>query len=211
MPMDDSQRLARLEGAVTKLVKMKEAEANAASQKKSATERMHNQLAKALPPTLRPLNVGEYSNVIWSYWFPCVSGIIAPNSAVDVLVQITQEAAFIATHLFASLFQYEPDTPAPGQNRYTHISDLSTHPVKLSLVDAQSTRQFMSSPEMLDLFGNNERPRELVTPNFYLPNSTIVARIQNDSPTNYYKVSVNLLGARVRIDEASKVLGTMVE
>jgi hypothetical protein len=211
MPTNDEQRLARLEGAVTKLVKMKEAEANAAAQKKGATERMHNQLSRALPPALRPLNVGEYSKVVWSYWFPCVSEIIAPNSAVDVLVQITQEAAFILTHMFASVFQFQADTPAPGQNTYTYLSDLNPHPLKLSLIDAQSSRQFMNAPEMLAMFGDNERPRQIVTPNFYLPNSTIVARIQNDSPTNYYKVSVNLLGARVRVDEAASVLGTLVD
>lgn len=204
----EQQRIIRLEQNVEKLVKMQQASNNAPAMKASATERMHNQLLNALPPGLRPLNVGEYSSVVWSYWFPMTSGIIAPNTAQDVLTTITQEAAFICTHFFCVAHQYEANV-VPGQNRYTSLA-VTNLPVKLTLVDAQSTRQFMNAPEPIGLFGDNELPRKLPTPNLYLPNSTITARIQNDSPTVSYRVSVILLGARVRIDEASKVLGTMI-
>lgn len=204
----EQQRIIRLEQNVEKLVKMQQATNNAPAMQASATERMHNQLLKALPPALRPLNVGEYSSVVWSYWFPMTSGIISANTAQDVMTTITQEAAFICTHIFAVAHLYEPAV-VPGQNRFSQVS-VTNLPVKMTLVDAQSTRQFMNSPEPLGLFGDNEIPRKLPSPNLYLPNSTITARVQNDSPTLAYKVSIILLGARVRIDEASKVLGTMI-
>jgi hypothetical protein len=213
MPIDDSQRLARLENAVSRLSQAKQAEAAKKVDpraKQGPTEKMHDQLSRSLPQALRPLNVGAYSNVVWSYWFPMTTLILAPNSALDTLVQVTQEAAFILTHLHASVYEYLPNVPTSGKNTYNFVRDISLLPLKMTLVDAQSTRQFMNAPESLALFGDYERPRQLVTPNLYLPNSTIVGRVQNDSPTKYYKVVINLLGARVRIDEASSVLSTMV-
>jgi hypothetical protein len=83
-------------------------------------------------------------------------------------------------------------------------------PLRVTLVDAQSSRQFMNAPEPLGLFGTAEFPRKLPTPNFYLPTSTIIARISNDSPSKYYKVCFVLVGARVRVDEANNIRGTMV-
>jgi hypothetical protein len=208
----EQKRIIRLEQTVANLDKrLQAADAQkkaAEASKKSPTEAMHNQLLAALPPALRPLNVGEYSSVIWSYWFPMTSGVIAENTAVDVMTTITQEAAFIMTHMFCVAHLYEPAV-VPGQNRYTRVP-VTNLPVKLTLVGAQSTRQFMLSPEPIELFGDKELPRKFPSPNLFLPNSTITARIQNDSPTAKYRISVVLLGARVRVDEASKVLGTMI-
>lgn len=220
--MNDAQRIARLEQTVSQLLKRKDAEIAAKNKKiadmqsaqkdameKNPIERAHDQLARALPDNLRPRNLGKYADAVWSYWFPMVSGVVAPGSAVDVQVAVTQEAAFIMSHMFATAYLYEANTPGAGQNRYTLLTDLNPLPLKVTLIDAQSTRQFMHLPEPIALLGTNELPRKLPTPNFYLPNSTIVVRVQNDSPTYSYKVVVNLLGARVRISDA-QALGTML-
>lgn len=200
-------QIARLEKALGQLLKMRQNEANAADMAVTAPDRMHNNLNKNLPPALRPLNVGEYSSVVWSYFFPLMSGIIAPNTALDVLTSITQEAAFIMTHMYAVAYEY---TSVLGVNKYTRVENLDVLPLKLTLVDAQSNRQFMNAPEPISLFGTPEIPRKLPTPSFYLPTSTVVTRIQNDSPTKSYQVCFVLLGARVRIDDAQNIRGTLV-
>lgn len=209
--LSPAAQIARLEKAVSQLLKMKQAELAAPDAINTAADKMHNNLSRNLPHALRPLNVGEYSSVVWSYFFPMTSGIIAPNTAVDVLTNVTQEAAFIMTHMFPLVYEYIPESlPAIVGNSFNHVANIDTVPLKLTLVDAQSSRQFMNAPEPLGLFGTNELPRRLPTPNFYLPTSTIVARIQNDSSTNFYKVCFVLVGARVRVDEASHIRSTLV-
>jgi hypothetical protein len=205
--MSPAAQIARLEKTVGQLLKMKQSELAAPDAVNTAADKMHNNLQRSLPSALRPLNVGEYSNVVWSYFFPMVSGIIAPNTALDVLTNVTQEAAFIMTHMFPVVYEY---TSVLGVNQFNHVANMDVLPLRATLVDAQSSRQFMAAPEPLALFGTNEFPRKLPTPNFYLPTSTIVARISNDSPSKYYKVCFVLLGARVRVDEAQNIRGTMV-
>jgi hypothetical protein len=205
--MSPAAQIARLEKAVGQLLKIRQAELSATDNARTAPERMHNNLNKNLPHALRPLNVGEYSNVVWSYFFPLSSGVIAPGMAADVLTNVTQEAAFIMTHMFCIAYEY---TNVMGVHKYTYVKNMDTLPLKITLVDAQSSRQFMNSPEQIGLLGTNELPRCLPTPSFYLPTSTIIARIQNDSVSDYFKVCTVLMGARVRIDEASKIRSTLI-
>lgn len=166
-----------------------------------------------LPPKLRPGNVGWISDVVWGYGFNAGGILVEPGRAIDSVVSVTQEAAFILTKITQVVYEREG---TPGNYTYNmvdyHDPNYETSGVyglRYSMTDAQSGRSFMTQPEAIDNLGTNRYPYRLPTPLFFLPNSSIVFRFQNDTTTHSYYPFLTLWGVRIRLDEAGSILSTL--
>lgn len=168
---------------------------------------------KVLPPKLRPGNVGWISDVVWGYGFNAGGILLEPGRAIDSIVSVTQEAAFILTKITQVVYVREG---TPGNYTYNMIDyhdpnyEVSgAYGVRFTLTDAQSGRSYMTQPEPIDNMGSNRYPYRLPTPLFFLPNSSIVFRFQNDSADMTYYPFLTLWGVRIRLDEAGSILSTL--
>lgn len=167
-------------------------------------------LDAALPATLRPGNVGSINRVIWPFFFTFTAPELAPNSASQGFTTITQEAAFVWMSYTKSVYK---KTAGPV---YTYVDpdDYSsvgqTDGLKFTLKDAQSTRTFHNSPLEIDSIGNPQFPSVLPTPILFLPNSTIEITYQNDNASDTFVPFITMFGYRVRIEDAQRILSTVV-
>lgn len=167
-------------------------------------------LDRALPATLRPGNVGSINRVIWPFWFTFSAPELAPNSSSQGFVTITQEAAFVMMSYSKAIYKKTagPVYTYVDPNDYTSAG--SVDGLKFTLKDAQSTRTFHNSPLEIDTVGVPEFPSVLPTPILFLPNSTIEITYQNDNASDTYVPFVTLFGYRVRIEDAQRILSTVV-
>lgn len=170
-------------------------------------------LKATLPPKLRPGNIGWISDVVWGYGFNAGGITVEPGRAIDSIVTVTQEAAFILTKITQTVYIREG---APGAYTYEMVDYhdpnyeySGTYGLKYTMTDAQSGRSYMTFPEQVENLGSGRYPYRLPTPLFFLPNSTIVFRFQNDSPDITYIPFLTLWGVRIRLDEAGSILSTL--
>jgi len=170
-------------------------------------------LKSVLPPKLKPGNIGFISDVVWGYGFNAGGIILEPGRAIDSIVTVTQEAAFILTKMSGTVYHR---AGVSGSYTYNLIDyhDPSyefsgAYGLKYSMTDAQSGRSYMTFPESIDNIGTGRYPYRLPTPLFFLPNSTIVFRFQNDSEHETYIPFITLWGVRIRLDEAGSILSTL--
>jgi|WetSurMetagenome_2_1015567.scaffolds.fasta_scaffold20365_2 hypothetical protein len=175
-------------------------------------------LSQVLPNYLMPGNIGDVNKVCWPFWFtnitPELPAAIGGNASQSkATVTITQEAAFIVTSITKAVFIHT--VPAPGVNVYTYVDAEQvgqtplTPGLSMALIDAQSSRNFMSQPLNLDHIGDAKFPTELPTPLMFLPNSVIETQLFNSNPTNAYIPWITFLGVRCRIEDAQRIYSTI--
>lgn len=176
----------------------------------SSAASLKSNLDAALPATMRPGNVGSINRVIWPFFFTFTAPELSPNSSSQGFTTITQEAAFVWMSYTKAVYK---KTAGPV---YTYVDpdDYSavgqTDGLKFTLRDAQSTRTFHNSPLEVDQIGNPQFPSVLPTPILFLPNSTIEITYQNDNAADTFVPFITLFGYRVRIEDAQKILSTVV-
>jgi hypothetical protein len=170
-------------------------------------------IKNVLPPKLRPGNIGWISDVVWGYGFNAGGITVEQGRAIDSIVTVTQEAAFILTKITQTVYIREG---APGAYTYEMVEyhdpnyEFSgSYGLKYTMTDAQSGRSYMTFPEPVENLGSGQYPYRLPTPLFFLPNSTIVFRFQNDSTDTTYIPFLTLWGVRIRLDEAGSILSTL--
>lgn len=165
----------------------------------------------ALPPQLRPRNIGAINQVIWPFYFTFTAPELAPNSSSQGFTTITQEAGFILLSITKAVFK-----KTTGPTQYTYVDPQNytgggdTDGLKWTLRDAQSTRVFNNLPMELDSIGHPLYPTVLPSPLYFLPNSTIEITYQNDNPSDTYVPFVTMFGYRIRMDDANSILSTVV-
>lgn len=125
---------------------------------------LKTRLSKLLPPVLMPGNIGDLDYSQWGYNitfdFDFGANPTLTNATTDTqIVQITQEAAFLVTHISVEFADY------------TNSGALG--PWQMVVVDAQSRRQIMNPGIPIQNFGQNSRPTKLLVPMLFFPNSQI--------------------------------------
>lgn len=170
-------------------------------------------LRNGLPEWMVPGNLGEINSIIWPFWFtnitpalPAATG--GTQSQATASVTITQEAAFIITSFTKAIFTYDPIT---GFATYLDPSNIPggaglSPGLTMTLVDAQSSRVFMSKPIQLDTVGYSVFPNALPTPLMFLPNSIIQTQLFNSSASNNYVPWITYFGVRCRIEDAQRIM-----
>lgn len=171
----------------------------------------------ALPPELRPGNVGNLGNVIWPYFFttfgqnpqqPAVQ--LVPGTSQVVSFVVTQEAAFVMTQLVkvvhmdvAGIANYrDPDN--------FDVSASNANGLSVVMRDASSTRDFMQNPIPVDAIGDPGNPTVFPTPMWIKENGRMEFFVANAPGSgNTYWPKFIAFGYRIRTDAYEKILSSV--
>lgn len=171
---------------------------------------LKSNLDAALPPELRPGNVGNLANVIWPYFFTSIPNAIflAPGQSTVLSIKVSQEAAFVMTQLVkvvhvdtgGGVLEYlDPDDFDVG---VSNCNDLS-----FVMRDASSTREFAQNPIPFDAVGDPGNPSPFPTPMWIRENGTIEFFVGNAATsTKTYWPKLVAFGYRIRTDAYEKIL-----
>lgn len=173
----------------------------------------------ALPPELRPGNLGNLSNVIWPFFFttfgqnpaqPAVQ--LIPGTSQTVSFVVTQEAAFVMTQLVKVV---HIDVGGPAKSTYLDPDDFdvsASNANGLSVVmrDASSTRDFMQNPIPVDSIGDPGNPTVFPTPMWIKENGRMEFFVSNEAGSgNTYWPKFIAFGYRIRTDAYEKILSAV--
>jgi hypothetical protein len=173
---------------------------------RNSPQNLQNTLKDALPPDMRPGNIGDINNVFWPFFFTFSAPELPPNSGSIGSFTVTQEAAFILMDFKKVVFK-------KAGGIYTAIDGLNpdqavcnANDLNISLRDAQSTRTFMQIPIAINDIGTAEYPTKLKKPQMFLPNSTIECIYQNSNATETFVPFITMFGYRLRVEDSQSIL-----
>lgn len=176
-----------------------------------APQTLKHNFEAGLVPSLLPGNLGDINKVIWPFWFTTTKTTLAPNTAAQGNITITQEAAFIWLAYSKTVLLEE--TGSPGQYQYVDPDEAGAAAKSNNLTflirDSQSSRQFMNKAIDINQVGHWKYPTVLPTPQLLLPNSNIEVTYQNNDNDVTYRPFITFFGLRVRIEDAKNILSTI--
>jgi len=171
----------------------------------------------ALPPELRPGNVGNLANVIWPFWFttfgqnpqqPAVQ--LQPGQSAIVSFVVTQEAAFVLTQIAKVVHEDIVGATTYLDPDNFNVSVSNANGLSVVMRDASSTRDFMQNPIPVDAIGDPGNPTALPTPMWIKENGRMEFFVGNE-PTSgrIYWPKFIAFGYRIRTDAYDKILSAV--
>lgn len=211
----DVQRMSTANAKLANTIRQQEIAARQGLKNVNGPSDVRDNLKQVLPDYLMPGNIGDVNKICWPFWFtnrtpelPAAAG--GQNSQGKATVTITAEAAFIVTAITKAVFIHDEETDTWS---YVDAEQSGQEPLtpglSMALIDAQSSRNFMSKPINFDHIGSASFPSELPTPLLFLPNSIIETQLFNSNETNSYIPWITFLGVRCRIEDAQRILSTI--
>lgn len=150
--------------------------------------------------------IEDINKILWPFIFTSEAVEVGPNQLVSSFIGITQEAGFVVTRMVKTVFEklgvadYEYLDP-----RQNDGSDLASG-LSFTLTDSQSTRTFHQNPIAVDHIGDYRFPYQFVSPQLIAPNNNIEVKWFNNDPSRTYIPRLSLIGYRIRIEDAQKLL-----
>jgi hypothetical protein len=163
---------------------------------------------------LRPANVGTEGTVMWPYFYITTLGpqqypVVAPGSGLDTYFSVSQEAAFLITHMMSVVYERS----GTGPNYMWTALDPVQQPngtgyapgLTYNMTDPQSGRVFNYNPTPMDYVGPGDFPSVLQAPMLMLPNTTMITRFQNQHASRVYCPYVCFFGYRLRLSDMQAI------
>lgn len=178
----------------------------------STGQGLRKSLDGILSASLAPQNVGQINKVAWPFYYTVDFDLsttpdwpdLTSNTRLTSSFQVSQEAAFLMMGIFRHA------------NDYSDGGDLG--PLTIEYRDRQSSRFFNDSPIPIQMFGKAGYVTYFPVPMILLPNaffelimSTHLAAgiTQATPPGATGKHTFTIMGYRIRIDDAKKVLSSI--
>lgn len=177
----------------------------------SEAQKAHALLSSFIPPHLMPTNVGNLQNVLWPKWYQVDftsadhamfgnNPTIKPQDQSKKSFRTVQDAGFLLLGI--------------SRNFDTHGSAGKGAPLEVTLRDNQSSRQINSAPIPLQTFGFSSIRTDLVSPYYFLPNSSFGVEVQTFAENDVTLVGsgkqmFTFYGLEVRSAELENVLHTI--
>lgn len=172
----------------------------------SKASNVKTNLGNALPPEMRPGNIGELNKVIWPFYFPCSRVTLAPGQSMRGSFTVTQEAAFVMTSLTKVVHRTVEGLTSYIDPRNFNTEVGGANDLVFTMRDASSSRNFNSLPMELDHIGDPWNPSPFPTPMLVRENGTIEFQFTNNSLDQTYSAVITAFGYRVRIAQFEKLL-----
>lgn len=171
----------------------------------SSVSALEQKLKEILPAYMMPTNVGDINSVAWPFHHVVNFDLgnnptYGPNTSQTKSFQVSQEAAFIVTHL--SLKSFGDDTG--GEKA----------PLTIKMVDRQSSRQFNDKGLPIQMLGSKSHPTFFPTPMLIMPNAFMDFEIRSWLLANQVcvgsgKFQLLIGGYKIRLGDMKKVLSTV--
>lgn len=168
---------------------------------------LEQNISKFVPKQLMPTNVGHLNKVSWPFWYTMefdfgTDPALTINTTQTQSFQVSQEAAFIFTHLYRFA------------DEYSGSGDLG--PWTIEFRDRQSSRFFNNAPIPIQMIGSKSLPAWLPTPMIILPNAFMEGTMSTHLEAGVTQATVGsgkhkftFAGFRVRVEDAHKVLSSV--
>jgi hypothetical protein len=182
-----------------------QAQANKLKSEQNNLTKLQMELESALPK-LAIGGMEDINKIIWPFVFSSEAVEVGPNQVRSSFIGITQEAGFVVTRMVKTVFEklgvadYEYLDPRKDDG-----TDLAQG-LSFTLTDSQSTRTFHQNPIAVDHIGDYRFPYKMVSPQLIMPNNNIEVKWFNDHATKTYIPRLSLIGYRIRIEDAQKLL-----
>lgn len=156
-----------------------------------------------IPSEFKPSNVGELTKTYWGFFYSLRNIVLTPGQSVPSVLTISEDGAFAIKSIQKVVYER---TGVAGAYIYKYldpqIHDDANHDtgLSMSIVDAQSSKGFMSDPIPMSHVGDYRQPLELKKTYAYLPNTSLTFNLFNSATSaKTYVVSIILNGYRVRL------------
>jgi hypothetical protein len=207
-----------------KSVRMEEAnirqqESHIATLPQLSKDDVRGNLEKVLPKHLVPTNIGKYMDVAWPYYYETRFDYTA---TADIGSGPERVAQFVGGDIKTDSFKVGQEAAfiLKGVYRAYHTNDLSGKgaPLKMTVRNAQSTRQFNDTEIQLQHIGDKGSPLKFDIPLLIEPNSRIeidLKPILNSTVTVNVAETVNAVqnlifyGVRVRSNDVDTITQLM--
>lgn len=159
----------------------------------------------------QPGNIGDINKAIWPFYFQFNTQDIAPGKSFVAQFSVTQEAGFLMRQVVQSTFRLVGSAYEYIDPSYFDEGVNSPNGLTFTMEDAQSTRNFNGPiPEDVSLLGNANFPRIWPSTSFLLPNQTMLMNLSNNvTSTDTFRCFITVMGYRIRIPDAQKILSTV--
>lgn len=160
----------------------------------------------------QPGNIGDINRVIWPFWFTFSTQNISPGQSFVASFSVTQEAGFLMRYVTKQVYTVDPITQFMTYiDPFNFNEDVnSANGLVVGMKDAQSSREFYGrSLQDIDMWGSANFPTYFPSAVFLLPNQTMQLTLSNNSATETYVPFVSVVGYRVRVQDAQKILSTV--
>lgn len=140
---------------------------------------LRSNLSKILPKYLLPTNVGQYKQILTPMWYQAThdlgnNPVYGPNLRSIVNFQVSQEAGFLMT----GITREWRDRSSAGFKA----------PLRLTIRDNQSTRQFNNTGFTIQTIGYKGSPTYLETPLLLVPNASVATILESWLPIDFNTV-----------------------
>jgi len=158
----------------------------------------------------KPGNVGEINDVIWPFFFQFSTADLVPGASDVYSFSVTQEAGFLLRQISHATFRkvgtdYEYIDPF-----YFDESSNSPNGLVFTMEDSSSSRVFNGRvSEEVSMLGNANYPKIYPSTSFMLPNQTMLINMNNTNTVETYRSFVTVMGYRLRVSDAQKILSTV--
>lgn len=168
-------------------------------------------LRSFIPEHLIPTNVGELAKALWPKWYQVdftaqdsnlfgVNPTIKPLDSFRKSFRTVQDAGYLLLGI--------------TRNFNTHGTAGKGAPWEITLRDNQSSRQINSHPIPVQAFGHSSILTKLVTPYYFLPNSSFGIELSTFVENNYALIGdgsqyFTFYGLEVRSSELENILNTV--
>jgi hypothetical protein len=178
---------------------------------KSNAQKTHDLLRSFIPEHLIPTNVGELSKTLWPKWYQVdfssqdsalfgINPTVKPQDSFKKSFRTVQDAGYLLLGI--------------SRNFNTHGSAGKGAPWEVTLRDNQSSRQVNSHPIAVQAFGHSSILTKLVTPYYFLPNSSFGVELDTYVDNNVTLAGdgsqfFTFYGLEVRSAELENILHTV--
>jgi hypothetical protein len=193
----------------TQLKKLHQEKLNKFKSEKRYLNDKEQKLATQLP-NLMAGGLDDVNKIIWPFWFTTGFLSILPETSVSRFISVSQEAAFVWTHITRAIFEKVELDGGIFEWNYIDPNDFQdgvVEDLQFTVTDAQSSRTFFDNPISLNHVGHAQEPEKLDSPMLIAANNNIEVKYFNNNAARTYVPSVTFHGYRVRIKDSQEILG----
>lgn len=159
----------------------------------------------------KPANIGDINSVLWPFFFQFSTNDLAPGASDTFSFSVTQEAGFLMRQISQVTYRKLDSGTYEYINPFYWDEDAnSPNGLVFNIEDAQSSRVYNGrTAEEVSMLGNANFPKIYPSTVFLLPNQTMLLNLSNTNTIETYRCYVTVMGYRVRVQDAQKILSTV--
>lgn len=151
-----------------------------------------------------PAGIKDINKIIWPYTMS--TGFMQTSPAISYAnknLLVNQEAGFVVTKIIHQVFE----KMSAGVYRWVDLRNENAEDLYINFSDPQSGRYFAQEPFSINHIGDGQFFTKMLGRPLILPNSAINAEVTTKSTTKTYFTNISFVGYRVRIEDATDILG----